>query len=175
MARDVSRDDYVSGVGGQDTNGMQVTRLFARGWPLHYSNGVCISYSPGMQHEQEGGLMIVPPSHFVSWCTDQALSSPSCIALRDGLIGQGLDDLGVRGQCFLRLHIVQTPFWGLPSLPSIGYWGLVSRGKAARDVKLTAHLQLVPRLSKRGYMPPLPHTSFWHSAWLVKHRDNFPF
>jgi hypothetical protein len=26
-----------------------------------------------------------------------------------------------------------------------------------------------------GAMPPLPHTSSWHSAWSIKHRDNFTF
>jgi hypothetical protein len=26
-----------------------------------------------------------------------------------------------------------------------------------------------------GAICPLPHTSSWHSAWLVKHRENFTF
>jgi hypothetical protein len=42
-------------------------------------------------------------------------------------------------------------------------------------VKLTAHLQLVPRSRKCGSIHPLPHTPSWHSAELVKHRDNFTF
>jgi hypothetical protein len=41
-------------------------------------------------------------------------------------------------------------------------------------VKLTAHLNLVPRSSMRGAVPPLPNTPSWHGAHL-KHRDNFTF
>jgi hypothetical protein len=40
-------------------------------------------------------------------------------------------------------------------------------------VKLTTHLQLVPRSRKYGSIHPLPHTPLWCSAQLVKHRDNF--
>jgi hypothetical protein len=32
-----------------------------------------------------------------------------------------------------------------------------------------------PRSRKRGSIHPFPHTPSWHSAWLVKHRDNFIF
>jgi hypothetical protein len=39
-------------------------------------------------------------------------------------------------------------------------------------VKLTTHLQLVPRFRKCS-IHPLPHTPLWRSAYLVKHRDNF--
>jgi hypothetical protein len=42
-------------------------------------------------------------------------------------------------------------------------------------VKLTTHLQLVPRSRKCGSIHPLPYTSSWRSAQLVKHRDNFFF
>jgi hypothetical protein len=24
-----------------------------------------------------------------------------------------------------------------------------------------------------GAIPPIPHMSSWHSAWLIRHRDNF--
>jgi hypothetical protein len=40
-------------------------------------------------------------------------------------------------------------------------------------VKLTTHLQLVPRSRKSGPIHPLPPPPSWHSAELVKHRDNF--
>jgi hypothetical protein len=36
-------------------------------------------------------------------------------------------------------------------------------------------LQLVPRSRKRGPIHPLPHTSSWRGAELVKRRDNFTF
>jgi hypothetical protein len=44
-----------------------------------------------------------------------------------------------------------------------------------RGVELTSHLQLVPRSRKCGSIHPLPHTSSWCNAWLVKHRGNFIF
>jgi hypothetical protein len=37
------------------------------------------------------------------------------------------------------------------------------------------YLQLVPRLRKCGSIHPLPHTSSWHSAELVKYTDNLLF
>jgi hypothetical protein len=42
-------------------------------------------------------------------------------------------------------------------------------------VKLTTHLQLVPRSRKYGSIYPHPHTPSWRNAQLVKHRDNFTF
>jgi hypothetical protein len=42
-------------------------------------------------------------------------------------------------------------------------------------VKLTTHLQLVPRSRKCGSIYPLPHTPSWRSVPLVKHRNNFTF
>jgi hypothetical protein len=39
-------------------------------------------------------------------------------------------------------------------------------------VKPTTHLQLMPGSTKCGSTHPLPHTSSWRSAQLVKHRDN---
>jgi hypothetical protein len=50
------------------------------------------------------------------------------------------------------------------------YW---YRGPSGRDVKLTTHLQLVPRSRKRGSVHILQCTSSWRSAQLVKHRDSF--
>jgi hypothetical protein len=40
-------------------------------------------------------------------------------------------------------------------------------------MKLIIHLQLMPRSRKLGYIYPLPHTSSWRSASLVKHMYNF--
>jgi hypothetical protein len=45
--------------------------------------------------------------------------------------------------------------------------------QSGRGVKLTTHLQLVPRPRKRGSIHRLHHTPSWHSAYLIKHRDNF--
>jgi hypothetical protein len=61
--------------------------------------------------------------------------------------------------------------WGPPIIPSNGYWRtLYLESKAARGVKLTTHLHLVPRLSICGAIPPLLQYVFM--AWcLVKQRD----
>jgi len=48
---------------------------------------------------------------------------------------------------------------GPPSLLHNGYRGLLRRDYSDRNVKLTTHLHLVPRLKMRGDIPPLPHTS----------------
>jgi hypothetical protein len=42
-------------------------------------------------------------------------------------------------------------------------------------MKLTTHLQLMPRSRKRGSIHPLPHTPSWRNAELVNFRDNFIF
>jgi hypothetical protein len=38
------------------------------------------------------------------------------------------------------------------------------RGLSGRGVKLTIHLELVPRTRKCGSIHPLPHTPSWHNA-----------
>jgi hypothetical protein len=67
--------------------------------------------------------------------------------------GYGLDDrdIGVRVQVGSR--IFPSPrrsdrLWGPHNFLSNGYWGLFPRGQSGRDVKLTTHLQLVPRSRK---------------------------
>jgi hypothetical protein len=45
-----------------------------------------------------------------------------------------------------------------------GGGGLFPRGESERGVKMTTHLQLVPRSRKRGSIQPLLHTSSWRSA-----------
>jgi hypothetical protein len=64
-----------------------------------------------------------------------------------------------------------------PTQPPIQWvpWGDFPRGWSGRDVKLTPHLQLVPKSRIRGSVPPVPHTSSWYSAQLVNHRDNCAF
>jgi hypothetical protein len=66
-------------------------------------------------------------------------------------------------------------FWGPSSLLTNGYPGLFPRGLSVRGVKLTTCLQLVPRSRILGSIHPLPHTSSWHNAYLVKHSDNFAY
>jgi hypothetical protein len=47
-------------------------------------------------------------------------------------------------------------------------------GALSLGVKLTTHINLVPRSRMRGAIPPFPQYVFM--AWcLVKHRDNFTF
>jgi hypothetical protein len=73
-----------------------------------------------------------------------------------------------QGQEIFFLSSPQRPdrLWGQPSR----YHGLFLRG-----VKLTIYIQLMPRSRIRGSIHPLPHTSSWRSAYLVKHGDNFTF
>jgi hypothetical protein len=81
----------------------------------------------------------------------------------------GLDDWGIGVRVSLRARFLSSP-----QHPAYnGYRGLFPRMQRGRCVKLTAHLQLVPRSRKRGSIHPLPHTPSWRSAYLVKHRDNF--
>jgi hypothetical protein len=98
----------------------------------------------------------------------------------DKATGYGIDDRGVAVRVPVGWGIFSSPrrpnrFWGPPTLLSNGYRGLFPRGKSGRGVKLTIHLQLVPRSRKCGSIHPLPHTPSCRSAQLVKHRDNFTF
>jgi len=72
--------------------------------------------------------------------------------------------------------VLFTVCWGPPSLLSNGYQGLFPGGKAAGDVKLTAHLYLVPRSTNAWSdtsTPPI-HLHAVVISW-KKHRDNFTF
>jgi hypothetical protein len=48
-------------------------------------------------------------------------------------------------------------------------------GLGGRGVKVSTHLQLVPRSRMRGSTHQLHHTSSWCNAELVKQRENFIF
>jgi hypothetical protein len=65
--------------------------------------------------------------------------------------------------------------WDPPSLLSNGYWGLLPQG-----VRRSGHIAdpsppSSAEVKESGAIPPLPHMSSWHSAYLIKHRDNFTF
>jgi hypothetical protein len=78
--------------------------------------------------------------------------------------GYGMHDRGVRVRVPVGSRIFSSPrrterLLGPPSLLSNGY-----RGQFPRGVKLSTHLQLVPRSRKRGSKHPLPHTPLERSA-----------
>jgi hypothetical protein len=106
------------------------------------------------------------------------------ISSRDIVVGivtsYGLHDSGVGVRVSVGSRIFSSPcrpdrLWSPPNLLSSGYRGLFLRGLRGRSVKLTTHLQLVPRSRKYGSIRPLPHTHSWRSAQLVKHSDYFIF
>jgi hypothetical protein len=95
-------------------------------------------------------------------------------------IGYGLDDRVVVVRVLVRTRIFSSPqcpdrLWGPPSLLSNEHWWIFPRGCNISGVKLTTHLQLVPRSRECGSIHPLPRTPSWRSTWLIEHRDNFTF
>jgi hypothetical protein len=89
------------------------------------------------------------------WSRDSSVG----IATDYGLEGRGV---GVRVPVVAKIFSSRcrlNRFWGPPCLLSNGYRGLFPRG-----VKLTTHLQLVPKSIICGSIHPLPHTSSWCSA-----------
>jgi hypothetical protein len=92
----------------------------------------------------------------------------------------GLDDRGVGVRIPVWSRILTSPhhqnrLWGLPNLLFNEYQRLFPRGESGRRVKLTTHLELVPRSRKHGSIHPLPHTPSWRNAELVRHSDTFSF
>jgi hypothetical protein len=68
--------------------------------------------------------------------------------------------------------------WGPPSLLYKGHrrsFLLGGGGGKSQGVNLTTHLQPMLMSRKCGPIHPLTHMPSWHSAQLVKHRDNFTF
>jgi hypothetical protein len=57
-------------------------------------------------------------------------------------------------------------FGGPPRLLLIGYLGLLHLDWSGRDSPPCS-----PEVKNDGAMPPLPHTSLWHGASLIKHRE----
>jgi hypothetical protein len=73
------------------------------------------------------------------------------------------------------LSVVHFKIWNCPTfLPKIVTKGCFS-GVKRPGVKLTNHLQLVPRSRKHGCVYPLPHMSSWQSAQLVEYKDRVMF
>jgi hypothetical protein len=86
-----------------------------------------------------------------------------------------LDNCGVGVWVAVGSRIFSSPHhpdgvWGPPNLLPSGY-----RGQSGRGMKLTNHLQLVPRSRKCWSVHTLPYTPSWHSAWLVNNKDNCTF
>jgi hypothetical protein len=102
---------------------------------------------------------------------------------RDSAVGIAtsywLDDRGVGVRVPRGSRIFTSPcrpdrLWVPPNLLSNGYRRIFPQGYSCRVVKLTTHVQLVSR-SNRGSVHPLPYTTSWRSAYLVKYRDSFIF
>jgi hypothetical protein len=84
------------------------------------------------------------------------------IATGYGLHGRGV---GVRDRRVKNIfHIVQCRFWGRPSLLSSRYRELFLRWYSRRDVKLTTHLELMPRSRIHGSVHALPCMPSWRRA-----------
>jgi hypothetical protein len=90
-----------------------------------------------------------------------SLSRDSAVVITTGYVldggGVGVTfPVGVR--YFSLLNLVQTGSGAYPASYSMDTVGF------APGVKLTIHLQLVPRLVIHGSIHPLPYTTSWHSA-----------
>jgi hypothetical protein len=85
--------------------------------------------------------------------------------------GYDLDDREVGVRVPVGSRIFYLPYhpdliWHSSNLLYNGHRGLFPRGQSGRRVKLTTHLQLVPRSRKRGSMNPLPHSLRLHDVVL---------
>jgi hypothetical protein len=91
--------------------------------------------------------------------------------------GYGLDERGVgvtspnAAKNFL-FSTSSTPVLGFTQPPIQWVPEVLFPGVKRPGVKLTTHLQPVPRSRIYGSIHPLRHTPSWRSAYLVKHRDN---
>jgi hypothetical protein len=83
--------------------------------------------------------------------------------------GYGPDGRGVgvrvqEGTRFFSSPRRRDRFWSLPSLLHNSYRRIFPWGQSGRVVKLTTHLQLVPRKTILGSVHSLFHTPSWRSA-----------
>jgi hypothetical protein len=111
-------------------------------------------------------VRIVPSNSMYLFLTLFGWSRDSVVGIATGY---GLDDRGVVVRVPVGSRFSSSPchpdrLWGPPSLLSNSHGGLFPRGWSGRDVKLTTHLQLVPRSRKCGSIHPLPHTPSWWST-----------
>jgi hypothetical protein len=85
--------------------------------------------------------------------------------LRFYVLGYGLDDNGIRfpagARYFPLFHIVQTGSAANTASCSIGT-GVYCRGQSDWGMRLTTHLDLMPRLSMIGAISRLSVYAFWH-------------
>jgi hypothetical protein len=100
--------------------------------------------------------------------------------VREEPTGYELDDRRVGVRVPVGSRIFSSPcrpdrLWGPPNLLTNGYRSLFPRGYTGRVVKLTTHLQLMPRPRKRGSVHPLPHTPSRCNIFTFKKRAAWCF
>jgi hypothetical protein len=110
-------------------------------------------------------MLFLPPHNKVSLTPPQNFLSLSLSIATN----YGLDDQGFRVRVPVGSRIFSSlnrpdRLWGVPNLLSNGYRGLFPRGQSGRGVRLTTHLQLVPRSRKCGSIHPLPQAFM---AWCL--------
>jgi hypothetical protein len=114
-------------------------------------------------------LSEAPPSYsgFQASCHNILVTHITTIRSRDSSVGiatgYGLNSRGVEVRVPVGARIFSSPrrsdrIWDPPTLLPNGYWGPFLRGLNGRRVKLSTHLQLMPRSRKCRSIHPLSHT-----------------